>query len=131
MPSPFAIMARAALQPAYAHHAQTFAWTPMRASADVNAPAEPDPTRVAGDVSGCLFDKPAPAAYANAYDHRADQRPGFSGNIPRIEFPPPVEGAPPDVRRLDLLTDENGATWRVVSTKNLKSGVLSCEVNVT
>lgn len=131
MPPAFAVLARKSLQPAYALHAQPFAWAPMKKAADVNAPQVADLSRPSGTtVHGAFFDKKAPGESKRVYDLRADQRPGFESNLPRIEFAPPVAGAPPDIRQLDLLTDENGIVWRVEQARVLKTGVLVAEVNV-
>jgi hypothetical protein len=129
MPSAFATIARQALQPAYALVAEPFVWTPMKSAADVNAPPVPDTGRPGGIVAGGFFDKPSRRQRPNVFDPRADQRPGEEANVPRVEFAPPVDGAPPDVRRLDTLEDELGRVWRVETTYVKKTGVLVATVN--
>jgi hypothetical protein len=129
MPSAFADLARVYLQPAFALHAQTFIWSPMKAADDVNAPPVADYFRPGGQIRGAFFDKSDHRKMPNVYDPRADQRPGQFTDKPRIEFGPPIGGPPPAVQMLDLLTDEAGSVWSVVDVYISKVGILVAAVN--
>jgi hypothetical protein len=131
MVSPFVALARAKLAPAFAHHGEEWAHQPMTPAADKTAPAVPDVTRPPQDLIGIYFEKPANPNIVNAYDPRADQRPGSQIGSPRVEFPPaPTNPNAFALRAGDILTRaSNGRSYQVATPHVTKTGIVVAPIN--
>lgn len=93
----------------------TFKLRAMRDTADVNAPRQSDLSRVDASFTGIYSDVPAPMNRPDAWDERADRRPGVVTRIQTIEVDPRRwPGVNP--KRGDVIERaDDGRRWRVTA----------------
>lgn len=90
---------------------ETFLFEPRRAAKDVNEPDGPDPERQAAEIVAVFRSREADPFARNAYDPRADQRPGVTGRVDVVTF---SAADAPAARRGDHLTRlSDGRKWRI------------------
>jgi hypothetical protein len=102
----------------------------MRAS-DPNAVDVLDPSRNTTNFMGTPVDSVVKPLLPNAYDPRADFRPGQMATKPQIEImPDEAEGM--RVEEGDLVfVKRTGITWRVSSVEPDEAGILVLNVNLS
>ncbi len=138
MPSAFARLDAIAAQTMTSVMGEAYELRPQ-AKASANAiSTPPDPNRPVRPIVGIFRDKPELVKTVNAFDVRADQRPGLSTGSPTIEVDPRVQAeamAIGDIRKDDLLVEviapgQYGPIWRVSHPDVDAMGRILCRVTV-
>jgi hypothetical protein len=110
---------------------ETFRLLPRVRSSDPNGADIPDAGRSERDFTAVFLDPQVKPNVPEAYDLRADLRPGASAGAPRIDIMPGVIASGLVVKVPDLIRCvATGKTWRVSSIFVTKAAIARCFVHL-